>query len=91
MTHIKKEERLSLTFRAVKDVHEGTTGICPTTLVFGVHPKLPGSGSCGNVAQRVRIVSDCTSLVRKLKAREVTRRSQSTKHSDSVLKMETVR
>ena len=44
MPNIVREDRLSLAFRAINDSPTGDTGISPTALVFGVHPKLPGGG-----------------------------------------------
>ncbi len=41
---IRKEDRLSLTFRAINDVPNSDTWICPTIMVFGVYPKHPVSG-----------------------------------------------
>lgn len=53
---ITRDEPLSLTFRALKDVPDSDTGICPTTMVFGVHPQIPGSSPRGSMEKRVKII-----------------------------------
>lgn len=75
LPHLSPSDRLSYTFRAINDVPDADTGISPTTMVFGVYPKLPGSGPRGSMAERARIISECTKLAERMKARRVIRDS----------------
>lgn len=86
-----QDDRLSLTFRAINDVPDSDTGICPTTMVFGVYPKLPKSGNRGSMAERARIISECTALATKLKSRRIIKDSIRKYHSPSSIEIEKVR
>ena len=66
---MSREDRLSLAFRAINDSPSNESGISPTALVFGVHPKLPGSSKRGSYAQRAKIVAECTKLATEMKAK----------------------
>jgi len=88
---ISKEDRLSLSFRAINDSPNSETGVSPTAMVFGVHPKLPGGGNRGTYAQRAKIVSDCTKLAKKMKARRILRDGARLKNSVSSAVIETIR
>lgn len=72
---LRREERLSMAFRAINDAPSSSSGISPTMLVFGVHPKLPGAGFRGSYAKRAHIVRECTKAVIKMKARRMVRDS----------------
>lgn len=52
LPRITRDDRLSMAFRAINDAPDSVSGISPTTLVFGVHPKIPGVGHRGSVAER---------------------------------------
>eukprot|EP00171_Calliarthron_tuberculosum_P014672 IDg14672t1 len=73
---MSKEERLSMAFRALNDAPDTDTGISPTTLVFGIHPKIPGSKKRGTLAQRAKIVRDATKFAMKMKSRRMIRMQQ---------------
>ncbi len=74
LPRIGPSDRLSLTFRAINDVPDSDTGICPTTMVFGVYPKLLKRGHRGNMAERAQIISDCTKLAIQMKLAELSKR-----------------
>ena len=88
---ISKDDRLSLAFRALNDTPNGETGVSPTAMVFGVHPKLPGGGNRGSYAQRAKIVSDCTKLVVKMRARRIVRDAGKRQNSVNGIDIETIR
>ena len=69
LPNLSRYERLTLAFRAINDAPDSNTGISPTALVFGVHPKIPGSGPRGTMAQRAHIVRECTKIAATAKAR----------------------
>lgn len=68
-----KSERLAMAFRALNDAPDADTGITPTTLVFGVHPKLPGSRKRGTMAERAMIIREATKFASTQKARRLVR------------------
>lgn len=84
-------DRLSLTFRAINDVPDSDSGICPTTMVFGVYPKIPRSGHRGSMAVRAKIIQDCTALATKMKARRVIKDSVRKYHAPSMREIEKLR
>ena len=85
---ISASDRLSLTFRAIRDVPDSTTGVCPTTLVFGVYLKLPGSRNCGCMAKPAKIIAEATKLAEKMRARRVIRDSMRPGHAPSMKEIE---
>lgn len=85
---IGQAARLSLTFRAINGAD---TGVCPTTLVFGVYPKLPKSENRVSMAERAPIISQCMALAVKLKSRRVLKDSIRKYHSPSSIEIEKVR
>lgn len=91
LPQITKSDRLSLAFRAINDSPNSDSGISPTALVFGVHPKLPGGGNRGSYAQRAKIVSECTKLAIKMKARRIIRDGAKRQNSLNGVDIETVR
>lgn len=88
---ISKEDRLSLSFRAINDSPSSTTGVSPTAMVFGIHPKLPGGGKRGSYAQRAQIVADCRKLATKMKARRIIQETSKRQNSASGTNIETIR
>ncbi len=84
-------DRLSLTFRAINDVPDSNTGICLTSIVFGVHPKLPKSGNRGSMAERARIITDCTKLAVKMKARSKIKERVRKYYAPNVQEVEKIR
>lgn len=84
LARFSKEDRLSMTFRAIKDAPNSDTNICPTTLVFGIHPKIPGAGHSGSLAQRANIIRETTNMVIKMKARRFLRDFMRTNNSPSM-------
>ena len=88
---ISAPDRLSLTFRAINDVPDSTTGVCPTTLVFGVYHKLPGSGNRGSMTKRAKVIAEATKLAEKMRARRVIRDSMSPGHAPSMKEVEKIR
>lgn len=48
---IRREERLSMAFRAINDAPARASGISPTMLVFGILPNIPGAGFRGSMAE----------------------------------------
>ncbi len=91
MPTIRREERLSPTFRALNDVPNSSTGISLTTLVFGVYPKLPGSGIRGTMAERAHIIRQCTVMVVKMRNRRLIKDLIRSRNVPSVGEIEKVR
>ena len=91
LPQIVKEERLSMTFRAINDTPCSDIGIFPTTLVFGVYPKILGAGPRGTMAKRSKIIRECINLVIKLLARRTIRDSTREKSTASVSQMNKAR
>lgn len=75
MPDLSPSDRLSYIFRAINDALDSDTGVSATTMVFGVYPKLPGSGSRGSTTEFARIISERTKLAEEMKARTVIRDS----------------
>ena len=73
LPRITKFDRLSLTFRAINDSPSPNSGVSPTALVFGVHPKIPGGGNRGTYAQCAKIVAECTKLATEVKSQRIIR------------------
>lgn len=90
MPKLNQADRLSLTFRAINYVPDLDTGICPTTMVFGVYPKLPKSDNRGSMAESARIISEFMALVVKLKSRRVIKDSIRKYHSPNSTEIEKV-
>jgi len=88
---MRKEERLSMSFRAINDVPNAETGISPTTLVFGVFPKIPGAGHRGDVAKRAHIIQQCTKLATAMKSRRMVKNAMRVRNVPSITEMEKVR
>ena len=79
LPEISKEDRLSLSFRALNDVPSTVTGVTPTMLVFGIRPKLPGRNRDNSLAKRAQVVEDCTKLAKKMISRRLIRDSTNKK------------
>lgn len=88
---IRKEERLSLTFRAINVAIDSTTGISPTAPVFGIHTKLPGVGQARTMAARANKIRECTQVVIQIKARRLIRDSTRPRNSPSMEEVYKVR
>ena len=86
-----REDRLSMSFRAINDVPSSNTGISPTTLFFGVYPKLPGGGHRGYMDKRVQIIRQYSELVIKMKARKMVRDSARLRNTTSMKEMEKIK
>eukprot|EP00171_Calliarthron_tuberculosum_P022600 IDg22600t1 len=84
-------ERLAMSFRALNDAPDADTGIAPTTLVFGVHPKLPGSRKRGTLAERAVIIREATKLASERKARRLIRDAARRRQGPNSEEMEKVR
>jgi len=80
-----------MAFRAINDSPNSDTGICPTTLVFGIYPKIPGAGHRGTMAQRANIIRECTAEVTKMKARRLLRDSTRSRNSPNAAAIEKIR
>lgn len=68
-----KYERLTMAFRALNDVPDADTGISPTTVVFGVKPKLPGSINRVAMAERSMQIREATRFASSQKSRRFIR------------------
>lgn len=90
LPHINCDDRLSMAFRAINDAPNSDTGISPTTLVFGVYPKIHGGGLRGTMLQRASIIRDCTNNVTKMKARRTLRDAVMLRNTASCLEMQKV-
>lgn len=88
---VSREDRLSMSFRAINDSPCSDTGVSPTTLVFGVYPKIPGGGARGSMMQRANVIRACTEMITKLKARRVVKDAMKIRHTPSALEIEKVR
>lgn len=55
---LRREERLSLAFRAINNVPSSDSGISPTMFVFGILPELSGAGSYGLMVKRGKIIRE---------------------------------
>lgn len=88
LPNIKKEEKLSMAFRAINDLPSAESGISPTTSVFGVYPKIPGEAERGLVMKRSKIIRDCTEIVSNMKSRRVLRGSVRGRSCPSLAAME---
>ncbi len=86
-----KEDVMSMTFRAINDTPNSEVGICPTTMVFGIVPKIPGAGHRGTVAERANIIRECTAILLRMPARKTMRDSTQASNSASTAECETVR
>lgn len=88
---ITKENRLSISFCALNDVTSSVTGISPTTMVFGVYLKHPGSENRVNREKRAHITNQCTELFIKINFRRMIRDSSRPRSINSQEEMEKVR
>lgn len=80
-----------LTFRAINDTPMSDSGISPTTLVYGLYPKIPGAGPRGSMAERANIIRECTKLVLRMKAKRIVNESKKIRNSPSMNEIEKVR
>lgn len=64
-----KDELSSLTFRAFNDTPHSNTQICPTTIVFGIYPKIKEAVDRGSLMERTEITRKCTAIVAHMKAK----------------------
>lgn len=60
-----------MSFRVINDAPDSVTGISPTTMVFGVHPKIPGAGHRETMAQRATVIRICTKKFIELRYRKL--------------------
>lgn len=88
---LSKHDRLSLSFRAIKDAPHLTTGVSPTAKVFGVFPKIPGARHRGSMAERAKVIRECTQIVIKMNARRKLRESTKLRHTPSIAEIEKLR
>lgn len=56
LPHFQREEQLSMSLKHVNDALSSKTEISPTTLVFGVYPKIPGGGPRSTILRRPNII-----------------------------------
>ncbi len=87
----RRDDRLSLSFRAINDAPSSPGGISPTMLVFGILPKIPGAGHRGSMAERANVVRQCTNLVVQMNAKRILRDSMRPRNVPSVIESEKVR
>lgn len=64
---ILNEERFSLSFRAINDLPSSKIGIFPTTVMYGIFPKRPGSGKRGSMLARTHVVWYCKDIFTEMK------------------------
>lgn len=76
-----------MTFRAINDAPNSHFGSSPTTLMYGIYPKIPGTGFRGRMVRRSGIIRDCTNIVTKMKARRVLRDAMKRHNTASCLEM----
>lgn len=69
MPSLRKEERLSLTFRAINDCPNAESEISLTAFVFDTYPKIPGRGCRANAMEMADVIRECTRIVCKMNAR----------------------
>lgn len=90
IAHIRKEDRLFMSFEAFNDSRASYTGICPKTLVCGVYPKIPGASCQGSKIERVNIIRQCIKLAQNLRMHTL-KGSTKIRHTPSMVELNHVR
>lgn len=88
---ISREERLSLTFRALDDTHPTDIGIFPTTLVYGIWSKIPGAGDQGLLIKMVALIRESVAIVGCMKARKMRKATERIRNIPSHTEIEKVK
>lgn len=70
LSKISREERFSLTFRALNDTPHSNPGICPATLVSAVYAKIKGAHDRGSLMQRVAMIREFPAILALMKAKQ---------------------
>lgn len=91
LPEILKDQRFSMTFRALIDTHDYDTAISATTLEYGVYPKLPVSDPRSGMIQPANTICLCSKMFMKLKAQRMIGETEKKKHVASQSYMEQVR
>lgn len=90
LPHIKREGRLSVAFRAINDTLNKDFGTFPTTLVFGVYPKIPDAGVRKKRLQIASTIRECTYVVTKIKEKRTVRDAMKRHNTASCKEMQKV-
>lgn len=88
---ISREEKLSMSFRAVNDAPASGAGIASTTLVYEIYPRIPGVENFGSMLNRRNTLRQCTLLVTKMNAQHMLKEAIKDQNSPSMAEIENIR